>query len=181
MINNSFIFNFIYFKKRSNTMKISTWVKNTVGKWFTKDKKDKEVVVLEATPTISQIQTPTINETQGEPMSTSGTIKEKLIAMAIPLALKLAERELPKLIDKYLSAEKIDIVITKGLDILKKKVKETPNEWDDVLTKPFINLIEEVFGLSSEANLQSPTDTSSSVEEVIAQKVAETVLDSIKL
>lgn len=110
-------------------------------------------------------------------MATDSTMKDKVIAMMIPVLLKLAEKEIPKLINKYLPPEKIDEFIVTGLKKIKAKVAETKTEWDDVLIIPLIQLAEEVFGVSAEVELDNPVSEES--EKDLTDKLIETVVDSI--
>ena len=166
-------------------MSLKSWFKETVDKVFKKE----ETVKSEETADVNDSSSSTVkkdvkedetNYIQNERTNTMGktseNIKERLISILIPVVIKLIERELPKLLDKYLSPEKLTSLIEKGLVALKKKIKETPTEWDDVLTKPFINLVEEMIGVSADSNLQ---EAAQEIQKEITDKVVEKIVDSI--
>ena len=168
-------------------MSLKSWFKQTVDKVFKKEETvkseessdKKEESSLTVKNDLKEDQTNIIqNERTNTMGKTSENIKERLISILIPVVIKLIERELPKLLDKYLSPEKLTALIEKGLAALKKKIKETPTEWDDVLTKPFIDLMEEMIGVSADSNLQEAADD---IQKEITDKVVEKIVDSIEV
>jgi len=144
-----------------------------------KKKDTPEVINITAITTIPNavVQNKTPEKQKENIVSTTvDSAKDKLIAMLIPVLLKVAQDQIPKLLAKYLPPEKIDEFLLTGLDSLKAKIKESKTEWDDILILPFINYAEEVFGLSAAGNVDSPGETT---EDALTTTIAANVIASV--